>query len=73
MRFRALCLMRSHRLILASVAILMAIETQALLLGESADPEIVGEILSMIQKDESVDHAHPALTMHFGPNEILVT
>jgi len=59
-------------LILSSVAILMAIETQALLLGESADPEIVAEILEVVQKDHTVAHAHPPLTMHFGPNEILV-
>jgi len=45
-------------LILASVAVLMAIETQALVLGESADPEIVAEILEMVQKDHTVAHAH---------------
>lgn len=58
--------------ILAAVAVLMAVETHALLLGESADPEIVSGILKIVQKDPIVVNAHRPLTMHFGPNEIVV-
>src|SRR5215813_638221 len=58
--------------ILCVVAVLLAIETHALLLGESADPEIVLEIHQIIGADRNVANAHRPLTMHFGPNEILV-
>jgi len=58
--------------ILCVVAGLLAVETHALLLGESADPEIVKGILKIIENDPNVANAHTPLTMHFGPNEILV-
>jgi cation diffusion facilitator family transporter len=58
--------------ILCVVAVLLAIETHALLLGESADPEIVSGIHKIIEADRNVANAHHPLTMHFGPNEVLV-
>jgi hypothetical protein len=58
--------------ILCVVAGLLAIETHALLLGESADPEIVTGILKIIENDPNVANAHTPLTMHCGPDEILV-
>jgi len=58
--------------ILGVVAALLAIETHALLLGESADPEIVSEIVHIVRTNPYVIKAHTPLTMHFGPNDILV-
>ena len=58
--------------ILCTVAALLAIETKALLLGESADPEIVAEITRIVGDHPLVYEGHRPLTMHFGPDEILV-
>jgi cation diffusion facilitator family transporter len=58
--------------ILAAVAVLMGFETKALLLGESADPEIVEEIRRIASQDPLIAKAQSPLTMHFAPNQILV-
>ena len=58
--------------ILGTVAAFMAIETHALILGESADPEIVAGIVNIVRKNPNVLVVHTPLTMHFGPDEILV-
>jgi len=58
--------------ILCVVSVLLAIETHALLLGESADPEIVSEIHKIIEADRNVANVHHPLTMHFGPDEVLL-
>jgi cation diffusion facilitator family transporter len=59
-------------IILAAVAILIGFETKALLLGESADTATVDEIRRIVSSDPLVALAHPPLTVHFAPNEILV-
>jgi cation diffusion facilitator family transporter len=59
-------------IILCIVAILMGYETKALLLGESADREVIEEIRRIVSTDAIVVAARPPLTMHFAPNEILV-
>jgi divalent metal cation (Fe/Co/Zn/Cd) transporter len=41
-------------------------------MGESADPEIVREIVKIVNSNPNVSNAHQPLTMHFGPDEILV-
>lgn len=58
--------------ILCIVAIIMAGETHALLLGESADSDVVAGIYEIIKADSAVADLPRPLTMHFGPNEILV-
>ena len=59
-------------LILALTAIWLAIETKGLLIGESANPEIVRGIKSLADKYDEVEHINEVLTMHMGPNYILV-
>lgn len=59
-------------LLLASVAIWLAIETKGLLVGERADPALVHEIERIALDDEAVAAVGSALTMHLGPNEILL-
>ncbi len=60
-------------LILASVAALLAYETKGLLIGESVDPETLAEIRAIAAADETVEEVRKSLTMHFGPQEVLLT
>lgn len=59
-------------LILAVVAILLAIETKGLLIGESADPEVIKDIRFILDHQPEVLHVNEILTMHMGPQHILV-
>jgi len=59
-------------LILAGVAILLAQETKALLIGESADPEIVEEIRQVLGAQSAIERVNEILSMHQGPEDILV-
>jgi divalent metal cation (Fe/Co/Zn/Cd) transporter len=58
--------------ILAVTAAVLAHETKGLLIGESADPELVGSILRLAEKVDGVAHAIGALTLHLAPDQILV-
>jgi len=58
--------------ILAITATLLARETKGLLIGESADPEIVKAIKSMVDQIDPIERTNEVLTMHMGPNYILV-
>jgi divalent metal cation (Fe/Co/Zn/Cd) transporter len=59
-------------LILMVVATVLAYESRKLLLGESADREVVESIQQLVASDPAVKHARKPLTMHFGPHEVLV-
>ena len=59
-------------LLLATVAIWLAVETKGLLVGERADPALVLEIERIAAADDVVVAVGHALTMHLGPNEILL-
>jgi cation diffusion facilitator family transporter len=59
-------------LLLASVALWLAVETKGLLLGERAAPELVADIERLAAADPVVASVGHALTMHMGPNEILL-
>jgi cation diffusion facilitator family transporter len=59
-------------LVLASVAIFLAIECKGLLIGESADLELVEDVRRLIGSDDRVTGIADVLTMHFGPEEILL-
>ncbi|WP_321367859.1 cation diffusion facilitator family transporter [uncultured Desulfuromusa sp.] len=60
-------------LILIGTAIWLARETKSLLIGESAEPQIEQEIQSMVQDNPMVEGINEILTMHMGPDFILVT
>ncbi len=60
-------------LILAGTAIWLAYETKGLLIGESADPQVVEGIRSIAADTPYIDHLNEVLTMHMGPDFILVT
>ena len=59
-------------LILVVVAFALARESRDLLLGESAAPERRRAIRAAIEDCEAVDEIRDLLTMHVGPEEILV-
>lgn len=59
-------------LILAATATWMAVETKGLLIGESAEPEIVKGIQEMVDQIGPIERTNEVLTMHIGPDYILV-
>lgn len=59
-------------LLLALVALWLAIETKGLLVGERADPELVRAVERLAAGDPAVVAVGHALTMHLGPNEVLL-
>ena len=58
--------------ILAGTAVWLAWETKSLLIGEAASPEVVTEIRRMANDLEVVKGVNEVLTLHMGPEFILV-
>ena len=59
-------------LILGATAMWLAYETKSLLIGESADPEVVACIRDIAASQARIEHVNEVLTMHMGPEYILV-
>jgi len=59
-------------LILAGTAIWLAIETKSLLIGERANVGVVDGIRKLAQSYDNIEHVNEVLTMHMGPEFILV-
>jgi cation diffusion facilitator family transporter len=59
-------------LVLAVTAVFLARETKGLLIGESADPEIVMSLLRIAREMDGVAHANGILTVHLAPQQIAV-
>ncbi|POF34131.1 cation diffusion facilitator family transporter [Roseibium marinum] len=59
-------------IVLAAVAVLLAIESKGLLIGEGADPQVVASIRKIFEDDKRISNTNELLTMHLGPNEILL-
>ena len=59
-------------LILGGTAMWLAYETKGLLIGESANQEVVQNIRLIAGTHEEIDHVNEVLTMHMGPEFILV-
>jgi cation diffusion facilitator family transporter len=59
--------------LLTLAAVFLAIETKSLLIGEAADPEIVASVKAATQNEPSIALTNEVLTMHLGPEDILVT
>jgi cation diffusion facilitator family transporter len=57
--------------ILAFTAFWLARETKGLLIGESANREVIAKIRSLAQRYPEVPRVHEILTMHMGPDFIL--
>jgi len=58
--------------ILGGTAIWLAWETKSLLIGESANKVVVEGIQNIVKKTAGVEHVNELLTMHMGPDYILV-
>jgi len=59
-------------LILGGTALWLAYETKSLLIGESANKEVVHGIRTLAMAYPYVEHINEVLTMHMGPDYILV-
>ena len=59
-------------LLLVTIAVILAVETKSLLLGEGAGPEVVHKIEQAILAGEGVDRIIHMKTLHLGPEELLV-
>ena len=59
-------------LILAAIAVLLAYETKGLLIGESANSKVVDGIYDVLKQTHGVQKVNEVLTMHMGPDYILV-
>jgi cation diffusion facilitator family transporter len=59
-------------LLLVAVAIILAIETKSLLLGEAASGDAQSRIREAIEGSEGIDSVIHMKTMHLGPDELLV-
>jgi len=59
-------------LILAGTAAWLAWETKGLLIGERANLHVIEGIRKLAAENERIDHINEVLTMHMGPDFILV-
>ena len=59
--------------ILAITAVVLAIETKGLLIGEAANKPFTGKINEIIAGTKGIAHVNELLTMHMGPDDVLVT
>jgi divalent metal cation (Fe/Co/Zn/Cd) transporter len=59
-------------LLLVTVAIVLAIETKSLLIGESATAAAEERITAALQGVEGIERVVHLRTMHLGPDELLV-
>lgn len=60
-------------LILALVAVFLAYETKSLLIGEGVDERTRASLERLIAQDPAVTRLVRALSMHLGPNDVLLT
>ncbi|MEU8814968.1 cation diffusion facilitator family transporter [Actinoplanes sp. NPDC048796] len=58
--------------LLVVIAVVLAIETKSLLLGEGANPEAVRKIEQAVLAGEGVERIIHMKTLHLGPEELLV-
>ena len=59
-------------LLLVCVAVILAVETKSMLLGEAAATESVERICAALEDDPRVERVIHLRTMHLGPEELLV-
>jgi len=59
-------------IILAGTALILALETKSLLIGEAAAPEIVEEIKSIVAGQGAIIALNEIRTLHRGPNDVLL-
>lgn len=60
-------------MILGGTAVIIAMETKGLLVGEAALKEVVQAIRQVVAQGEHVEHVNEVLTLHMGPEYIVAT
>jgi cation diffusion facilitator family transporter len=60
-------------LVLAATAAILAYETKGLLIGERAAPEVIAGIREIIADQPGITDLNELLTLHNGPEDVLVT
>jgi divalent metal cation (Fe/Co/Zn/Cd) transporter len=58
-------------LVLAVVALFLAQESKALLIGEGAAPAIVASLCRIARSERGVEHANGLFTVHLGPRQVV--
>jgi cation diffusion facilitator family transporter len=58
--------------VLALTAVVLAIETKGLLIGEAAATELVGDIKAIVEATPTVDMLNEIRSLHRGPNDVLL-
>jgi len=58
--------------LLAVTALLMGYETKSLIIGESADPELLRHIRGQLLKEENIIHVIHIRSLHLGADDILL-
>jgi divalent metal cation (Fe/Co/Zn/Cd) transporter len=59
--------------ILGGTAVIIALETKGLLVGEAAVTEAVQQIREIVARGRHVEHVNEVLTLHMGPDYIVAT
>jgi cation diffusion facilitator family transporter len=58
--------------LLVVIAVILAVETKSLLIGESATPAAQRRIVAAIEAGDDIESIIPMRTQHIGPDELLV-
>ncbi len=58
--------------LLMGVAVLLAREARGLVVGEAASPETIADVRRVAAADPAVDGVERALTVHFGPDTVVL-
>ncbi len=58
--------------LLMGVAVLLAREARGLVVGEAASPETIADVRRLAGADPAVDAVERALTVHFGPDTVVL-
>lgn len=59
-------------LILAFVAVFLAYESKSLLIGETADPEVIDNVQKLVERHPAVEQVKRPLTVQLSPNEVFL-
>lgn len=59
--------------VLVLTALLLAIESKSLLIGESADPLVEAEIRNLLRAEQRILSVNEVATLHMGPDYIVAT
>ncbi|MBC7450039.1 MAG: cation diffusion facilitator family transporter [Cytophagales bacterium] len=58
--------------ILAGLSFMLAYETKGLLIGESAEQELIDSVVAIVNKNKAVEKVKAPLTLHFGPHDVML-